>query len=105
MFATADAVGLPDPITTQLTEVFSGDVDFLHDVRRGDRFMVVYEAGHQGDRSHVFTIDGREKAPAAMTPSSFMENGTPLAFNDDVGTPTGLSREVAFHDLRRVPLP
>src|SRR3954447_17726620 len=30
---------------------------------------------------------------------------TPLAFNDDVGTPTGLSREVAFRDLRRVPLP
>src|SRR6059058_1923768 len=37
----------------------------------GGGFMVIYEAGHQGDRSHVFTIDGREKAPAAMTPSSF----------------------------------
>jgi len=28
------------------------------------------------------TIDSREKAPAAMQPDSFMENGTPLAFND-----------------------
>jgi gamma-glutamyltranspeptidase/glutathione hydrolase len=30
----------------------------------------------------VATIDGREKAPAAMRPDSFMENGAPLAFND-----------------------
>jgi gamma-glutamyltranspeptidase/glutathione hydrolase len=48
----------------------------------GGGFMVVYEAGGKGKRAHVFTIDGREKAPAAMTPSSFIENGKPLAFND-----------------------
>jgi gamma-glutamyltranspeptidase/glutathione hydrolase len=30
----------------------------------------------------VTTIDGRETAPAAMTPTSFWENGTPLPFND-----------------------
>ena len=28
------------------------------------------------------TIDGRETAPAAMTPTSFWENGAPLPFND-----------------------
>ena len=30
----------------------------------------------------VTTIDWREKAPAAMRPDSFIENGTPLPFND-----------------------
>jgi gamma-glutamyltranspeptidase/glutathione hydrolase len=30
----------------------------------------------------VTTIDSREKAPAAMRPDSFFENGTPLPFND-----------------------
>jgi gamma-glutamyltranspeptidase/glutathione hydrolase len=30
----------------------------------------------------VTTIDGRETAPAAMTPTSFWENDTPLPFND-----------------------
>jgi len=48
----------------------------------GGGFMVIYRPGHDDDRSHVFTIDGREKAPAAMTPTSFIENGKPLAFND-----------------------
>ncbi len=35
--------GLPDAVTMQLAEVFSGDIDFYHDLRRGDRFAVVYE--------------------------------------------------------------
>jgi gamma-glutamyltranspeptidase / glutathione hydrolase len=30
----------------------------------------------------VTTIDGREKAPAAMRPDSFFDNGSPLPFND-----------------------
>jgi hypothetical protein len=30
----------------------------------------------------VVTIDGRERASAAMTPTSFWENGVPLPFND-----------------------
>lgn len=43
LFAAADAVGLPDAVTMQLAEMFSGDIDFYHDLRRGDRFSVVYE--------------------------------------------------------------
>jgi gamma-glutamyltranspeptidase/glutathione hydrolase len=44
----------------------------------GGGFMVIYRASD----GSVATIDGREKAPAAMRPDSFMENGAPLAFND-----------------------
>jgi murein DD-endopeptidase MepM/ murein hydrolase activator NlpD len=43
LFAAADAVGLPDAVTIELADIFSGDIDFLHDLRRGDRFSVVYE--------------------------------------------------------------
>jgi gamma-glutamyltranspeptidase/glutathione hydrolase len=43
----------------------------------GGGFMVLRTAGGK-----VTTIDGREKATAAMTPTSFWENGAPLPFND-----------------------
>jgi gamma-glutamyltranspeptidase/glutathione hydrolase len=43
----------------------------------GGGFMVIRTA-----EGKVTTIDGREMAPAAMTPTSFWENGTPLPFND-----------------------
>ncbi len=48
----------------------------------GGGFMVVYTPGGAGRHPHVYTIDSREKAPAAMTPTSFIENGTPLPFSD-----------------------
>jgi murein DD-endopeptidase MepM/ murein hydrolase activator NlpD len=43
LFAAADAAGLPDAVTVALAELFAGDVDFLQDLRRGDRFTVLYE--------------------------------------------------------------
>jgi murein DD-endopeptidase MepM/ murein hydrolase activator NlpD len=42
-FGATDAAGLPDAVTLQMAEVFGGDIDFYHDLRRGDRFAVVYE--------------------------------------------------------------
>ncbi|MFO1413188.1 MAG: peptidoglycan DD-metalloendopeptidase family protein [Burkholderiales bacterium] len=44
LFGAADAAGVPDAITTALADVFGGDIDFYHDLQRGDRFTVVYEA-------------------------------------------------------------
>src|SRR5215207_6665668 len=43
----------------------------------GGGFMVI-----RTPRGKVTTIDGREKAPYAMEPTSFLENGAPLAFAD-----------------------
>ncbi len=43
----------------------------------GGGFMVIRTAAGK-----VTTIDGRETAPVAMTPTSFWENGAPLPFND-----------------------
>jgi murein DD-endopeptidase MepM/ murein hydrolase activator NlpD len=50
LFAAADDVGLPDPVTMQLADIFSGDVDFHRDLRKGDRFAVIYEAFHHNGR-------------------------------------------------------
>src|SRR5512133_2497019 len=43
----------------------------------GGGFMVIRTAD-----GRATTIDGRERATAAMTPTSFWENGAPLPFND-----------------------
>jgi murein DD-endopeptidase MepM/ murein hydrolase activator NlpD len=48
LFAATDAAGLPDGIATQIAEIFSGDIDFYRDLRRGDRFRVIYESYYQG---------------------------------------------------------
>jgi gamma-glutamyltranspeptidase/glutathione hydrolase len=53
-----------------VTEPFSSGIG-------GGGFMVIRTAGGK-----VTTIDGRERASAAMTPTSFWENGVPLMFND-----------------------
>ena len=49
----------------------------------GGGFLVYYEAPRRpGWNPHVFTLDHRERAPAAMRPDSMMESGRALAFND-----------------------
>ncbi len=43
LFAATDAANIPDNIATQLADVFSSDIDFHQDLRKGDHFTVVYE--------------------------------------------------------------
>ena len=43
LFAATDAARLTDAIADQLADIFSSDIDFHKDLRRGDRFTVVYE--------------------------------------------------------------
>jgi murein DD-endopeptidase MepM/ murein hydrolase activator NlpD len=50
LFAAGDAAGIPDSITMQLADVFGGDIDFHRDLRKGDRFAVVYELHHFAGR-------------------------------------------------------
>jgi murein DD-endopeptidase MepM/ murein hydrolase activator NlpD len=67
LFAAADAVGLPDAITSQFAEIFSGDVDFLHDIRRGDRFSVVYE---------IREVEGHPAGAGKVVAAEFVGKGT-----------------------------
>jgi murein DD-endopeptidase MepM/ murein hydrolase activator NlpD len=43
LFAATDDADIPDAVATQLTEIFSGDIDFHRSLHKGDRFSVVYE--------------------------------------------------------------
>lgn len=43
LYAATDAAGMPESAANQLTEIFNGDIDFHHDLKRGDRFTAVYE--------------------------------------------------------------
>ena len=49
LFAATDNANVPDSVAVQMADVFAGDVDFHRDLRKGDRFTVVYEMlSHQG---------------------------------------------------------
>src|SRR5688572_5818722 len=50
LFAASDAADIPDSVAMQLADVFSGDIDFHRDLRKGDRFAVVYEMHHFSGR-------------------------------------------------------
>ncbi len=50
LFAASDAAGIPDSIAMQLADVVGGDIDFHRDLRKDDRFSVVYELHHFAGR-------------------------------------------------------
>jgi murein DD-endopeptidase MepM/ murein hydrolase activator NlpD len=50
LFAATDAAQIPDSVASQLVEMFSTEINFASDLRRGDRFNVVYETfWHNGE--------------------------------------------------------
>ena len=46
LFGATDAAGVPDSVATKLAEIFGTEIDFSSDLRRGDRFSIVYESLH-----------------------------------------------------------
>jgi murein DD-endopeptidase MepM/ murein hydrolase activator NlpD len=44
LFAAADEARIPDSVTSQLSDIFSTQIDFHRSLRKGSRFSVVYEA-------------------------------------------------------------
>lgn len=43
LFAATDAAQIPDTVATQIVDMFSTNIDFASDLRRGDHFNIVYE--------------------------------------------------------------
>jgi murein DD-endopeptidase MepM/ murein hydrolase activator NlpD len=66
LFGAADAAGIPDTIATQLADIFGGDIDFHRDIRKGDRFSVIYES-----LSHL----GREIRTGRILAAEFVNDG------------------------------
>jgi murein DD-endopeptidase MepM/ murein hydrolase activator NlpD len=69
LFAAADDAGLPDSITLALADVFGGDIDFYHDLRRGDRFVVLYETRY---------VDGEPAGTGRIIAAEFVNRGIAL---------------------------
>ena len=69
LFAAADVAGLPDSITLALADVFGGEIDFYHDLRRGDRFIVLYETRY---------VDGEPAGTGRIVAAEFVNRGVAL---------------------------
>ncbi len=70
LFAATDEANIPDAIASQLADMFSGDIDFHRELRKGDRFSLVYE---------VLTADGEpinwDGRAGRLLASEFVNNG------------------------------
>ena len=44
LYGATDEAGVPDSVATQMAEIFGTEIDFHTDLRKDDRFNVVYEA-------------------------------------------------------------
>ncbi len=79
LFAATDAAGIPDAIAMQLARVFATDVDFHTDLRKGDRFSVVYEMIYES---------GELIAPGRILAAQFVNEARvhhAILFRDDEG--------------------
>ncbi|HEY6774713.1 MAG TPA: peptidoglycan DD-metalloendopeptidase family protein [Oxalicibacterium sp.] len=69
LFAATDAAQIPDNVAMQIVDMFSTDIDFGSDLRRGDRFNVVYETFWMNGQ---FAYSGRVLAGEFMNgPSTY----------------------------------
>ncbi|HEU0230765.1 MAG TPA: peptidoglycan DD-metalloendopeptidase family protein [Burkholderiaceae bacterium] len=49
LFGATDAAGIPDAITLQMANILDSKIDFIKDLRKGDRFQIVYQSySHNG---------------------------------------------------------
>jgi murein DD-endopeptidase MepM/ murein hydrolase activator NlpD len=74
LFAATDEAHIPDPVASQLAEIFATDVDFHRELRRGDSFRVIYEA---------LTADGEpitwNQSSGRVLAAEFTNNGKTFA--------------------------
>jgi len=103
LFAATDAAEVPDAVAVQLAEIFSVDIDFHRELRRGDRFVVVYEA-LSADGEPVPWNDGAGRVLAAEFVNAgrshkalwFAEPGDATDSRGGYYGPDGASRRRAF---------
>jgi murein DD-endopeptidase MepM/ murein hydrolase activator NlpD len=95
LFQAAGAANISDAIALKLANVFAWDIDFVLDIREGDRFTAVYEQIYQ---------DGKYLRDGEVLAAEFVNNGKvyrAVRFVSDSGsagyyTPAGLAMRKAF---------
>ncbi len=79
LFAASDDARIPDAVASQLADVFSGEIDFHRDLRKGDHFSVIYE---------TLEADGVPVRSGKVLSAEFVNKGkafTAIWFEDPVG--------------------
>jgi murein DD-endopeptidase MepM/ murein hydrolase activator NlpD len=95
LFAATDGAGIPDVVAMQIARVFATDIDFHTDLRKGDRFSVIYEMVYE---------NGELIGPGRILAAEFANQGHEyhaVLFRDDEGrdgwyAPDGTYRAKAF---------
>jgi murein DD-endopeptidase MepM/ murein hydrolase activator NlpD len=90
LFAAADAAGIPDSVAIQLADVFAGDIDFYRDLRKDDRFAVVYE---------THALSGRPVRAGRVVAAEFVNQGRKyraVLYGSSYYTPEGNNLRKAF---------
>ncbi len=101
LYAASDAAGVPDSVTDKIAELFSTDIDFRQDLRKGDTFSVIYRQNFR---------NGQPTGDSQILAAEFVNAGRTyraVLFRDPLGhedyyTPDGQSLKKAF---LRCPLP
>jgi len=98
LFAATDEARIPDPVATQMAEIFSAEIDFHRELRKGDTFSIVYES-MTADGEPVPWNQGAGRVLAAefinggkTHQAIWFESGGKGAYFD----PSGRSRKRAF---------
>jgi murein DD-endopeptidase MepM/ murein hydrolase activator NlpD len=95
LYEAIDGTDLPDVTANQLNDIFSGDIDFHHDLRKGDKFTVVYEMSYNNG---IIARSGRIKAAEFINQGRtyravyFLKDG----LQGNYYTPEGKSVQKAF---------
>jgi murein DD-endopeptidase MepM/ murein hydrolase activator NlpD len=95
LFQAAEASNISDAVALKLANVFAWDIDFVLDIRDGDRFTVVYQQIYQ---------DGKYLRDGEVLAAEFVNNGKvfrAVRFVSDSGnagyyTPSGAAMRKAF---------
>lgn len=69
LIQAVDEAGIPDAVTSQLVDIYSGEIDFRRALRAGDRFSVVYE---------TLEADGEPMRTGRVVSSQFVNGGRTL---------------------------
>lgn len=95
LFQAAEAADISDAVALKLANIFGWDIDFVLDIRDGDRYTVVYEQIYQ---------DGKKLRDGEILAAEFLNNGRTyraVGFKSDSGrlnyyAPNGLAMRKAF---------
>lgn len=101
LFTATDAIGLPETLALQLTQIFGGDVDFHRDLHLGYRCAIVYEMRYRN--GHITESGMRILAAELFIGEKRL---SAYYFNDTSGRPgyfneTGITTRKVF---RRSPI-